>query len=39
VLRIINPQRFEVLDEARLTFLSGKDSGPGDLHEPRRKSA
>lgn len=39
VLRIINPQRFEVLDEARLSFLSGKDTGPGNLHEPRRKSA
>ncbi len=39
VLRIINPQRFEVLDEVRLTFLSGRAAGPGELHEPRRRSA
>jgi len=41
VLRIINPQRFEVLDEARLVFLSGRASAQPDdrQHEPRRRSA
>lgn len=41
VLRIINPQRFEVLDEARLGYLSGRASAPADdrLEEPRRRSA
>jgi CRP/FNR family transcriptional regulator len=41
VLRIINPQRFEVLDETRLARLSGRASASGDdrLHEPSRRSA
>jgi CRP/FNR family transcriptional regulator len=41
VLRIINPQRFELLDEARLASLSGRASVPADerLQESRRKTA
>ncbi|HHZ10859.1 MAG TPA: Crp/Fnr family transcriptional regulator [Rhizobiales bacterium] len=39
VLRVINPQRFEVLDVAGLAFLSGRVAEPGDIDEPSRKSA
>lgn len=39
VLRIINPQRFEVLDEARLAFLSGRATDPGDVDEPSLRLA
>lgn len=41
LLRIINPQRFEVLDEACLARLAGRTSATDDerLPEPRRKSA
>jgi CRP/FNR family transcriptional regulator len=39
VLRIINPQRFEVLDPARLTQLSGRPSAADDrLPELRRRA-
>lgn len=41
VLRIINPQRFELLDETRLVRLSGRafETADNRLHERSRKSA